>query len=342
MFVSVIIPVYRPGRFVRGCIDSLRRQSFADFEAIFIDDCGDDGSIQIIRQIAESDNRFKILHNRENRGQGASRDAGIAIAEGEYVLMLDSDDRLADHALSTLYNAAQAEDVDIIAFSVVHKYRFSRRIYPDFRHKYRAVGRDFLQPFMSGINQSFALPNVEWFECNKLIRRNLIINNNITHLAQRRRCEDLPFLLELFAAAKNVLCIPEKLYFYNKCNPNAVTADTSLDGFASSLLPFHTAQKFLLDNGLHHEFGNQFLCAWDKYVYMGILAPQMRFFDDAHNRKVVADLVEIIKASPMAVPHTLALFADADPKSFRQLKTRLFKMRCIPLWLTKLKKKLLK
>ena len=342
MFVSIIIPVYQPGRFVRGCVASLQRQSFSDFEAIFIDDCGNDGSMEIIRRAAEHDSRFKILRNTRNLGQGKSRDAGIAAAQGEYVLMLDSDDHLTDHALATLYEAANTESSDIIAFSVVHRHRFSRKTDPCFEHMYRGRGRDFLPSFFTGIGQSFTLPNVEWFEYNKLIRRDLITNNDITHLPGRRKCEDMLFLLELLSIAGNVTCIPHALYIYNKCNANAITADCSLERFSTCLLPFSAAQKFIHENGLQEELGRQFLLAWDKYVYMGVLPAHIKPFNNRHNREVINEMAKIIEPSGLPIPQTLATALNADPHELQRLKIRIFKMRYIPLWLTKLKKRVFK
>lgn len=101
--VSVILPVYNPGKGIRKCIESLQRQTLRDIEMIFVDDCGTDGAMGQVKEAAARDSRIKYLINPHNIGSGPSRNRGIEAAEGEYLAFADPDDYLGEDFLELLY-----------------------------------------------------------------------------------------------------------------------------------------------------------------------------------------------------------------------------------------------
>ena len=111
--VSVIIPVWNPGAGIRRCVASLRGQTLRDIEMIFVDDCGSDGAMAVVRAAA-ADTRIRIITNAENIGPGASRNAAIDVARGEYLSFVDADDYVDDDFLEILYTRGCAEDLDIV------------------------------------------------------------------------------------------------------------------------------------------------------------------------------------------------------------------------------------
>ena len=114
MRFSVVIPVYNVERYLRDCLDSVRRQSYTDWEAVCVNDGSTDGSATILEEYAANDQRFKVVV-QPNGGLSAARNTGMAKAEGDYVVFLDSDDWLEDHALETL--AKNLDDEDMLCFS---------------------------------------------------------------------------------------------------------------------------------------------------------------------------------------------------------------------------------
>lgn len=90
--VSIITPVYNSAPFLGKTLQSVINQSFEDWEMILVDDCSTDNSVQIIKELAEQDNRLILLENEENLGQIKSRNRAIERAMGRYIAMLDSDD----------------------------------------------------------------------------------------------------------------------------------------------------------------------------------------------------------------------------------------------------------
>ena len=98
MRFSLIIPVYNVASWLRVCLDSVVGQTFADFECICVDDGSTDGSGAILDEYAARDARFKVIH-QPNGGEGAARNAGLDIAQGEWICFLDADDVLNERAL---------------------------------------------------------------------------------------------------------------------------------------------------------------------------------------------------------------------------------------------------
>lgn len=89
--ISIIIPVYNVEKYLAKCIDSVLSQTFTDWELILIDDGSIDQSGKICDEYASKDNRIKVTH-KKNEGVSKARNTGIALAKGEYICFIDSDD----------------------------------------------------------------------------------------------------------------------------------------------------------------------------------------------------------------------------------------------------------
>ena len=89
--ISVIIPLYNQGHFLKDSIQSLREQTFQDWEAIIVNDGSTDNSLEMAETLVGSDARFKI-HSRVNGGLSAARNTGIDNCNGDFIALLDSDD----------------------------------------------------------------------------------------------------------------------------------------------------------------------------------------------------------------------------------------------------------
>lgn len=98
---SIIIPVYNVAPYIRECLDSVLAQTYTDWEAICVDDGSTDGSGVILDEYAKRDLRFRIIH-QTNAGVGAARNSAIEVAQGEYLLYLDGDDKLELDGLQSI------------------------------------------------------------------------------------------------------------------------------------------------------------------------------------------------------------------------------------------------
>jgi glycosyltransferase involved in cell wall biosynthesis len=99
--VSVIIPVYNVCGYIDECISSICRQSYDDIEIILVDDGSTDGSAEKCNVWLNRDSRVKVIH-KTNGGVSSARNAGLDVANGEYVCFLDSDDYIADNLLEVV------------------------------------------------------------------------------------------------------------------------------------------------------------------------------------------------------------------------------------------------
>ena len=96
--VSVVIPCYNQARFLGEAIQSVLSQGYTDFEIIVVDDGSKDGTEEVASGYAKEDSRVRLIR-QENRGLPEARNRGLAESGGEYVVFLDSDDRLVGEAL---------------------------------------------------------------------------------------------------------------------------------------------------------------------------------------------------------------------------------------------------
>ena len=110
--LSIIVPVYNAAPFLKRCIESILIQDYTDFELIIVDDGSTDGSALICDEIADSDNRVTVLH-QANSGVNTARLNGVKLTKGDFVMFVDADDMLPDHAISMLMQKEHKE-FDII------------------------------------------------------------------------------------------------------------------------------------------------------------------------------------------------------------------------------------
>ena len=122
MKLSIIVPVYNVAPYLRKCVDSLLAQDISDYEIILVDDGSTDNSGAIADEILNTHSQspiancqIKVVHQL-NAGLSAARNAGIAAAQGDYILFVDSDDYLQPNILGTLLEQVQRNNLDVLRF----------------------------------------------------------------------------------------------------------------------------------------------------------------------------------------------------------------------------------
>lgn len=121
-YISVIIPVYNCGQFLRRCLDSLVNQSFKDWEAICINDGSKDNSGAILDEYAAADKRFKVIH-KVNEGVSVARNTALGLVESDYIMFMDSDDFLHPQAMEICAHFSRRDNSDIVAYTYNRRYR---------------------------------------------------------------------------------------------------------------------------------------------------------------------------------------------------------------------------
>ena len=179
--VSIIIPVYNVEKYLAECLDSALAQTLQPIEIICVDDGSTDSSPEILDRYAAACDSLRVIR-KENGGLSSARNAGLAAAQGEYILSLDSDDRLTGpDALESLYNRAAANHLDVLFFDskVFYETDELRALHPEFadfglRHADDAgSGPELLARWLS---DGSYLPSV----CLQLLRREFLDANRLT------------------------------------------------------------------------------------------------------------------------------------------------------------------
>lgn len=91
--ISIITPAYNAIEFLSDTVLSVKRQTFADWEMIVVDDCSQDGTYKLACDFAEKDNRIKVIRHKKNYGVAAARNTALDVASGDFIAFLDSDDQ---------------------------------------------------------------------------------------------------------------------------------------------------------------------------------------------------------------------------------------------------------
>lgn len=126
MFFSIIVPIYNVEMYLRKCIDSIVKQNFKDYEVLLIDDCSTDGSLNI----AESYLKYEFIHiikKEKNTGLSDTRNIGMRVALGEYILFIDSDDYIEQGCLKKLQEIViEREYPDIVYTGFIEERDFKQ------------------------------------------------------------------------------------------------------------------------------------------------------------------------------------------------------------------------
>ena len=211
--ISVIIPIYKVDLFIERCVVSLMEQTLNEVEYIFVDDASPDGSVNILREVVERypsrKDYVKIITHRENKGLPAARNTGLAEATGEYIFHCDSDDFVELDMLESLYNKAKECDVDVVWCDFFLSFETNERY---MKQPSYSTPTDALKAMLSG-----AMKFNVW---NKLVKRSLYIDNNISFPAGYGMGEDMTMMM-LCANAQKVAYVPRAFYHYVKLNTSA-------------------------------------------------------------------------------------------------------------------------
>lgn len=177
-FLSVVVPMYNAQRYVARCLESLRTQSFDDFEVICIDDGSSDGTLAEAQRAVQGDARFGFV-SQENKGPSATRNEGMRRSRGKYVLFVDADDFHDQGSFARLVGLARAEQLDALYFSARTEYdgAFMRGVYRD-----EYASRKNIDGVMSGQQLLIRFLECDSFSVSpvmQLLRREFLLDNGI-------------------------------------------------------------------------------------------------------------------------------------------------------------------
>ena len=199
--ISIIVPIYNVEPYLRRCVDSLLRQSYEDFELILVDDGSPDNCGNICDEYAAEDSRVRVVH-KPNGGLSDARNAGLEIAQGEYIAFVDSDDWIAKDYLARLLAALLETDADICECDV---FRTSGE------ETSSEQGTPAVYKTIEALEQLIHDGVFRQHVWNKLYRREIIAD---ILFPKGKTNEDEFWTYQVFGNAKKVAKISDVLYFY--------------------------------------------------------------------------------------------------------------------------------
>ena len=124
--ISIIMTLYNQENYIKLAYASIQKQELKDIEIILVDDASTDNSSTIVKELMENDKRIVYIKNDINRKTFYSRNEGILVAKGEYILVIDPDDLLINNILIKAYETAKNNDLDIVQFyMLIGKYDYA-------------------------------------------------------------------------------------------------------------------------------------------------------------------------------------------------------------------------
>ena len=215
--ISIIIPVYNAEDYLSECLESVRKQTYKDFEVICINDGSVDSSKEICESFASSDNRFLCITQR-NQGVSAARNRGLDEARGDYVCFIDSDDVVDTLFLETLIKDSPGSDLVIC----------------DYTRKWselgQGLGNNHLKKYTPNkliydvVFEQIKHPNIVCFFYNRAI----IESNYIRFTVGCVRNEDYEFYMRYLVACINPVVVTDYIgYYYRQNNNSAMSKMTT-------------------------------------------------------------------------------------------------------------------
>ncbi|TDW18711.1 glycosyltransferase family 2 protein [Kribbella kalugense] len=205
--LSVVVPFYNVGAYIGDCLDSIRRQTWTDFEAILVDDGSPDDSAVVAKEFCARDPRFRIVE-QDNAGLGPARNTGLEQASGEYVTFVDSDDLVTRHGFGLLIKALDQTGSDF-AGGNARRFNNSYGVRPSWLHG-QTFTVDRLATHISETPQ-LVLDRMVW---NKVYRRSFW--DEYGYRFPAIRYEDYPVTLKAHLDAVTVDTIAAPVYYWRE------------------------------------------------------------------------------------------------------------------------------
>lgn len=248
--ISVVIPVYRAADTLRRCVESIVYGAEKDLEIILVEDCSDDSSWPLCQSLAAEYDNVICLQNEKNSGVSFTRNQGLAIAQGEYILFVDSDDWVSGNYAYELLQTAEAHP-DAMALC---GFRFYDRV--------EGYERDYL--WNDCRNREETADQTRFFDLyekvllqqlwNKIFQRSVIEKAHIRFDETQSMGEDFQFVLDYMEAAGIQQCVVRDAAFYHyiRANSHSLMSKFAINEVRKSFARFERLRRLCADTEQSH------------------------------------------------------------------------------------------
>ena len=212
--LSIIIPVYNVDSYINECLESIKNQTFKEWECILVDDGSTDFSGSICDSYSKNDNRFKVIH-QENKGVSAARNAGLNVAEAPLLSFIDPDDFLSNDFYMHLISSMKKEDAQYAAayYCIVNEcgkeagYNFNNSLRYEWNSKHHPVFKNKTE-IINGLDNPLLTAGCWGCVFDKEIWGNEKFPERINF------AEDLSIIPYIVTKANKAVYVCEAVYYY--------------------------------------------------------------------------------------------------------------------------------
>jgi len=275
---SIIIPIYNVEKYLNECVDSVLKQSFSNFEVILVDDESPDNCPTICDEYTVIDSRVRVIH-KKNGGLSDARNAGIKIAIGDYIIFLDSDDKLANgNVLSLLHEFVIRNKSKIIFCPKLARFSDSTRYgFPNYLPA-ESLSPSQLFDYVHACGSLFAA----WlFVTNSHVihEKNLYFTKGILH-------EDMDWIPRVLSSSDDLISVfPNDFYLY-RFNNSSITSSFTPKRFESLNFIIDWITKLQEIDDFHKKWLNMLI--YSLYVNMSEEFYENRKLYDEHLKKLIS------------------------------------------------------
>ncbi|MGN1282520.1 MAG: glycosyltransferase family 2 protein [Limosilactobacillus sp.] len=232
--VTLIISMYKGEKYICECIESVLNQNYKNIELILIDDGSPDNCGKLADKYALYDKRIRVVH-QENGGVSKARNVGLSLAKGEYVGIVDQDDVLSVDYVSYFMNLIEKYDAQIALVPTADKF-FDKIKEPSSKDRVKVCsGED--------VTIQMLYHKIIIGPWNKLIKRSLLVENNVKFNPNFFGGEGFAFSIESYQYADRVAVGNRNVYHYRVGDPETGASKFRLSSIESSL----NAQQYILN-----------------------------------------------------------------------------------------------
>lgn len=258
VLLSILMPVYNSEKHVRKSVESIINQTFTNWELIIVNDGSTDHSREVCNELAQLDNRIKVI-NKENTGVSDTRNILINNATGRYIGFIDSDDYIEENMFELLINKIKDYDSDLVVCGIVEDKIIDEQIVSRSINKY--YPKEYLNILeMKEMIMDYLNSNLFNSLCNKVYKKEIIVNKRIKFDSNVENGEDLIFNLEYMKYINNLVFCEEQLYHYARRQNHSITHKYVDDMYFKGLKIHDILENFLIEMDFYTEENKKTLC----------------------------------------------------------------------------------
>ena len=209
--ISIIVPIYNVEAYLKRCVVSIQNQTYPNIEIILVDDGSPDKSGKLCDELAAKDERIKVIH-KPNGGLSDARNAGIDLAQGEFLSFIDSDDYIHPQMMELLYQNLVEAKADLSCCDIKNAYTTEAE-YFDFDNKVKLYTNiEALEMLFTYYCQVFVMV------CNKLYRKEAFAE---FRFAKGKIHEDEFLTYKILHHSPKIVFSDARLYYYYQ-SPNSI------------------------------------------------------------------------------------------------------------------------